>query len=214
MSLIGSGFRFGWMRLAALALVAVVTGVGSVAQAADEPDLIFRRSTVFKWLSPNDKLATYGVDDPEVEGVACHFTVPERGGFKGWLGLAEEVSDISLACRQIGPIKFKNKSDQGEDMFACAARCSSRKCRSCVAATPRETCSSIWFIPTGSSRARQRTRPRQYRSCRGDRRIPTFRNAATSSSRVGRLRNDYLACNAACSRRRRSHDGDATTGPR
>ena len=31
--------------------------------------------------------------------------------------MAEEVSDISLACRQIGPIKFKNKSDQGEDMF-------------------------------------------------------------------------------------------------
>src|SRR6478752_4721929 len=85
--------------------------------AADEPDLIFRRSTVFKWLTPNDKLATYGVDDPEVEGVACHFTVPERGGVKGWIGLAEEVSDISLACRQIGPVKFKNSSSQGEDMF-------------------------------------------------------------------------------------------------
>jgi CreA protein len=117
MSLIGSSFRCGWMRAAALALVAMAIGAGSVAQAADEPDLIFRRSTVFKWLSPNDKLATYGVDDPEVEGVACHFTVPEKGGFKGWLGLAEEVSDISLACRQIGPIKFKAKSDQGEDMF-------------------------------------------------------------------------------------------------
>lgn len=116
MSLIGLSFRFGWMRFAALALVAMM-GAGSVAHAADEPDLIFRRSTVFKWLSPNDKLATYGVDDPEVEGVACHFTVPEKGGFKGWLGLAEEVSDISLACRQIGPIKFKAKSDQGEDMF-------------------------------------------------------------------------------------------------
>jgi CreA protein len=87
------------------------------AQAADEPDLIFRRSTVFKLMSPNDKLATYGVDDPEVEGVACHFTVPERGGFKGWLGLAEEVSDISLACRQIGPIHFKSKLEQGDDMF-------------------------------------------------------------------------------------------------
>ena len=85
--------------------------------AADEPDLIFRRSTVFKLLSPNDKLATYGVDDPEVEGVACHFTVPEKGGFKGWLGLAEEVSDISLACRQIGPIRFKSKMEQGDDMF-------------------------------------------------------------------------------------------------
>jgi CreA protein len=49
--------------------------------------------------------------------VACHFTVPEKGGFKGWLGLAEEVSDISLACRQIGPIHFKNKLEQGDDMF-------------------------------------------------------------------------------------------------
>jgi catabolite regulation protein CreA len=28
--------------------------------------------------TPNDKLATYGLDDPEVEGVACHFTVPEK----------------------------------------------------------------------------------------------------------------------------------------
>jgi CreA protein len=90
---------------------------GPSAFAADEPDLIFRRSTVFKWVSPNDKLATYGVDDPEVEGVACHFTVPEKGGFKGWLGLAEQVSDISLACRQIGPIHFKGKMEQGDDMF-------------------------------------------------------------------------------------------------
>jgi len=87
------------------------------ARAAEEPDLIFKRSTVFKWLSPNDKLATYGLDDPEVEGVACHFTVPEKGGFKGWIGVAEEVSDISLACRQIGPIRIKAKFEQGEDVF-------------------------------------------------------------------------------------------------
>jgi CreA protein len=85
--------------------------------AAEQPDLIFTRSTVFKWLTPNDKLAVYGLDDPEVEGVACHFTVPEKGGFKGWIGVAEQVSDISLACRQVGPIKFKEKFEQGEDVF-------------------------------------------------------------------------------------------------
>ena len=89
----------------------------SHAFAGEEPDLIFRRSTVFKLMSPNDKLATYGVDDPEVDGVACHFTVPEKGGFTGWLGLAEQVSDISLACRQIGPIRFKRKLEQADDMF-------------------------------------------------------------------------------------------------
>lgn len=100
-----------------LAALALVLWSGSQAVASDDPDLIFRRSTVFKLLSPNDKLATYGVDDPEVEGVACHFTVPEKGGYKGWLGLAEQVSDISLACSQIGPVHFKDKMEQGGDMF-------------------------------------------------------------------------------------------------
>jgi CreA protein len=105
-----------WSRAIPIAL-AVGLAFASTAHSADEPDLIFKRSTVFKWLTPNDKLATYGLDDPEVEGVACHFTVPERGGFKGWIGVAEEVSDISLACRQIGPIVFKEKFEQGEDVF-------------------------------------------------------------------------------------------------
>jgi CreA protein len=102
---------------AAACLVAITLGAITSTRAAEEPDLIFKRSTVFKWLTPNDKLATYGLDDPEVEGVACHFTVPERGGFKGWIGIAEEVSDISLACRQVGPIRFKSKFEQGDDVF-------------------------------------------------------------------------------------------------
>ena len=103
-------------QVAAVVLAAVVMAAPA-AGAADEPDLIFKRSTVFKWLTPNDKLATYGLDDPEVDGVACHFTIPEKGGLKGWIGVAEEVSDISLACRQIGPIRFKKKFSQGEDVF-------------------------------------------------------------------------------------------------
>jgi CreA protein len=103
--------------LAIAATLIAACALVSSARSADEPDLIFRRSTVFKWLTPNDKLATYGLDDPEVEGVACHFTVPERGGLKGWIGVAEEVSDISLSCRQIGPIRFKKKFEQGEDVF-------------------------------------------------------------------------------------------------
>lgn len=117
----GGRWRSRFRRLSLLGLgvasLVVVLSAGAPAQSADEPDLIFRRSTVFKLLSPNDKLATYGIDDPEIEGVACHFTVPEKGGIKGWLGLAEEVSDISLACRQIGPIRFKDKLQQGDDMF-------------------------------------------------------------------------------------------------
>jgi CreA protein len=102
---------------AVLVTFTLLAWTSAKVHAAEDPDLLFKRSTVFKWLSPNDKLATYGIDDPEVEGVACHFTVPEKGGFKGWIGVAEEVSDISLACRQIGPIRFKVKFEQGEDVF-------------------------------------------------------------------------------------------------
>ena len=107
------------LRRTALAsrVLAATLALPFAARAADDPDLIFRKSTVFHWVSPNDKLATYAIDDPAVDGVACHFTVPERGGFKGWIGVAEEVSDISLACRQVGPIKFKAKFEQGDDVF-------------------------------------------------------------------------------------------------
>ncbi len=94
----------------------ISTAISAHAEAGD-PELIFKKSTVWKMLTPDDKLATYAVDDPEVEGVACHFTVPEKGGFSGALGLAEQVSDISLACRQIGPIKFKGKLEQGAVML-------------------------------------------------------------------------------------------------
>ena len=97
-------------------LLAVLLAAGTVG-AAEEPDLIFKKSTVWKFLTPDHKLATYAIDDPVVEGVACHFTVPEKGGIDGWLGIAEEVSDISLACRQVGPVSFKARFEQGEEMF-------------------------------------------------------------------------------------------------
>ena len=103
------------LRLILAAFVASTIGIG--AAAADGPDLIFKESTTFKLLTPDDKLAVYGIDDPEIDGVACHYTVPERGGIKGALGVAEEVSDISLACRQIGPIVFKDKFEQGSEVF-------------------------------------------------------------------------------------------------
>ena len=110
----------GWRRSKCCAAVgAMMAALAMAAPAsADGPDLIFRQSTKWRLLTPNDKLATYAIDDPAVEGVSCFFTVPEKGGIAGSLGFAEEVSDISLACRQVGPIKFKEKTDQGDTVFS------------------------------------------------------------------------------------------------
>ncbi|SDM16506.1 CreA protein [Methylobacterium phyllostachyos] len=97
----------------------LVVGLAAAGSAvAQEPDRIFDKSTVWRPLTPNDKLVVYGIDDPAVSGVACWYTQPEKGGIKGTLGLAEDVSDISLACRQTGPIAFKGKLSQGEVVFS------------------------------------------------------------------------------------------------
>ena len=100
-----------------LALTVLVSLFAVPAKAQDDPDLIFKKTTVWKLLSPDHKLATYAIDDPVVDGVACHFTVPEKGGWTGWLGVAEELSDASLACRQVGPVKIKEKFEQGAEVY-------------------------------------------------------------------------------------------------
>src|SRR6516164_787871 len=101
-----------WIIGAALPLL---FGIGSAL--AQEPDLIFRKSTTFRLLTPNNKLATYGIDDPIVQNVACHYTLPERGGVSGAFGMAEQVSDVSLSCQQVGPVSIKEKFAQGDVVF-------------------------------------------------------------------------------------------------
>lgn len=108
--------RFALVLRSAVALILAFALLPAPA-FADRPDLIFKKSTVWKFLLPDDKLATYAIDDPLVEGVACHYTVPEKGGVAGLVGVAEELSDVSLACRQIGPVRFVEKFEQGEEMF-------------------------------------------------------------------------------------------------
>jgi CreA protein len=100
--------------LASLFLLVVLV---APAKANDDPDLIFKKSTVWKFLSPDHKLATYAIDDPGVENVACHFTLSEKGGWLGWIGFAEELPEVSLSCRQVGAIAIKEKFEQGEDVY-------------------------------------------------------------------------------------------------
>jgi len=74
-------------------------------------------STRFHLLGPNDKIVVDGFDDPKVEGVACHLSRAQTGGLKGGLGVAEDTSDASIACRQVGPIKIAGELRDGERVF-------------------------------------------------------------------------------------------------
>jgi CreA protein len=103
--------------VAAFAALCAMLTVPALAQEPDDPELLFKKTTVWRFLSPDAKLATYVLDDPGVAGVACYFTVPEIGGWSGWAGFAEETSDVSIACRQVGPVVFKEKFAQGDEIY-------------------------------------------------------------------------------------------------
>lgn len=82
--------------LAALTLLAA----GGSALAEDLPCV----STTFRLIGKNDRVCVSAFDDPKVAGVACHVSQARTGGLSGTIGLAEDPSRFSVACRQIGPI--------------------------------------------------------------------------------------------------------------
>jgi CreA protein len=75
-------------------------------------------STTFRILGPNDKVCVSAFDDPRVPGVTCHVSQARTGGVKGSLGLAEDPSRFSIACRQIGPIVLPDKLPKEEEAFS------------------------------------------------------------------------------------------------
>jgi CreA protein len=78
-------------------------------------------NTVFKMVGPDHKIVIDAFDDPDINGVACYVSRAKTGGVKGALGLAEDTSDASIACRQVGPItlpeRVTSKKADGEQVF-------------------------------------------------------------------------------------------------
>ena len=100
------------MKKNLLPLIALLAACG---QATSEP--IGEVDTVFKLIGPDHKIVVDAYDDPKVSGVTCYVSRAKTGGIKGALGLAEDKSEASIACRQTGPITFAGKLGKQEEMF-------------------------------------------------------------------------------------------------
>lgn len=100
--------------LSAVPLALAVLAVPAAPAAAAEVGCV---STVFKLIGPNDKICIDSFKDPKVDGVVCHVSRARTGGVSGAVGLAEDTSDASIACRQVGPITIKGELDDGENVF-------------------------------------------------------------------------------------------------
>jgi CreA protein len=86
--------------------------------AAAHAEEIGEVDTVFKLIGPDHKIVVDAYDDPGVSGVTCYVSRAKTGGIKGGLGLAEDKSEASIACRQTGPISFPKPLRQQEEMFS------------------------------------------------------------------------------------------------
>ncbi len=88
-----------------------------VAVACSRAEPIGEVDTVFKLIGPDHKIVVEAYEDPGVAGVTCYVSRAKTGGIKGALGLAEDKSEASIACRQTGPISFRAPLRQQEEMF-------------------------------------------------------------------------------------------------
>ena len=88
------------MRSLATVLVALAAMLPATVHAQKQIDAI---GTQFRWIGPNDKIVVERYDDPKVQNVSCYLSRADTGGVKGALGLAEDPSRFSIACRAVGP---------------------------------------------------------------------------------------------------------------
>ena len=104
------------MKKQILFATTIVLSILSVTVSAEE---IGEVSTAFKLLGANHKIVIEAFDDPDVPGVSCHVSRAKTGGIKGAVGLAEDPTEASIACRQIGAIDMAklDKLKSGEVVF-------------------------------------------------------------------------------------------------
>lgn len=75
-------------------------------------------TTAWKLIGANHRVCVEAFSDPKVPGVTCHVSQARTGGISGSLGLAEDPSQFSLACRQTGPITLPEKLPDNEVVFS------------------------------------------------------------------------------------------------
>lgn len=69
-------------------------------------------------ITGSDRVVVEAYDDPAVAGVTCYVSRARTGGIKGTLGIAEDPTEASIACRQVGPIKFSEPLKRQADVFS------------------------------------------------------------------------------------------------
>ncbi|MBW8469275.1 MAG: CreA family protein [Thiobacillus sp.] len=88
------------------------------ATTATHAEEIGSVDTVFKFIGPDHKIVVEAFDDPGVTGVTCFLSRAKTGGLKGAFGLAEDKSEASIACRQVGPISIPKPIQPQEEIFS------------------------------------------------------------------------------------------------
>ena len=86
----------------------------SLSVSAEEVGCV---TTAWRLVGSNHRVCVEAFHDAKVPGVTCHVSQARTGGVAGSLGLAQDPSEFSLACRQTGPITLPAKLPESETVF-------------------------------------------------------------------------------------------------
>jgi CreA protein len=94
-----------------------ISSTGVSSEAKIDPYEIGSVDTAFKLLGPDHKIEVGWVPDPKISGITCFYSRAKTWWISGWLGLAQDTSDASVACRQTGKIQFKESIQSVEEIW-------------------------------------------------------------------------------------------------
>lgn len=105
------------MKLFTVGFFSLVLISTLLANANVRAETIGSVDTAFILIGPDHKVVVEAYDDPKVKGVTCYISRAKTGGISGGLGLAEDKSEASIACRQVGPISFVGQLKPQEEVY-------------------------------------------------------------------------------------------------
>ncbi|CBW74276.1 CreA protein [Mycetohabitans rhizoxinica HKI 454] len=111
------------LAMASSSIKRTTTGIALAAAALlcwcapTDAEEIGRVNTNFR-ITGSDRVVVEAYDDPAVNGVTCYVSRARTGGVKGTLGVAEDPTETSIACRQVAALQFKVPLPLQADIFS------------------------------------------------------------------------------------------------
>ena len=97
-------------------LISALAGIALfpfIANAENIGSMVTERN----FMGSNSTIEIEAIDDPDITNIVCYLSYPRKGGMMADIGLGENPSNSSIACRALGPIDDSRASKEPTEVF-------------------------------------------------------------------------------------------------